>query len=106
MENLRQAVRLDVRLAVNEAERVRRQITASRATREFEEQTLRAEKERYAVGASTALLVARAQRDLLLSQIAEVRAIVNYRIALVRIHLADGSLLELRGVRLAGGVEM
>jgi outer membrane protein len=103
VENLRQMVCIDVRLAANEVERVRQQISASRATRELEEQTLRAEKEMYDVGSSTALLVAQAQRDLLLSQIAEVRAVVNYRIALVRLHLADGSLLERRGVWLAGG---
>jgi outer membrane protein TolC len=103
VENLRQLIRLDVRLAANEVERTRQQISASRVTREFEEQTVRAERERYAVGASTALLVAQAQRDLLVSQIAEVRAVVNYRIALVSLHLAEGSLLERRGVRLAGG---
>ncbi|AQV02029.1 MULTISPECIES: TolC family protein [Desulfococcus] len=102
VENLRQLVRLDVRLAANEVERARKQISASRITRELEEQTLRAEKEMYDVGTSTALLVAQAQRDLLLSQIAEVRAVINYRIALVRLHLAEGSLLERRGVKMAG----
>jgi outer membrane protein TolC len=55
------------------------------------------------VGASTTLLVAQAQRDLLISSIAEVRSIINYRIALVRLYLAEGSLLERRGVRLPAG---
>ena len=100
--NLRQIVRLDVRLAINEVERARQQITASKATRMFEEETLDAEIKRFDVGTSTALLVAQAQRDLLASRIAEVRAIVNYRIALVRLYLAEGSLLERRGVRIAG----
>ena len=44
--------------------------------------------------------MAQAQRDLLASQIAEVEAIVNYRTALVNLYLAEGSLLERRGVRL------
>jgi outer membrane protein TolC len=48
--------------------------------------------------------VAQAQRDLLVSQIAEVEAIVNYRIALVRLYLAEGSLLERRGIRFADSV--
>ena len=100
--NLRQLVHLDVRLAVNEVERTRQLIDASRATRIFQEKTVEAEKERFDVGASTALQIAQAQRDLLLIQIAEVEAIVNYRIALVRLYLAEGSLLEYRGVRLAG----
>ncbi len=99
--NLRQLVHLDVRIRVNEVERTRQLIDASRETRIFQEQTLKAEKERFDVGASTALQVAQAQRDLLQIKIAEVEAIVNYRIALVRLYLAEGSLLEYRGVRLA-----
>jgi outer membrane protein TolC len=96
--NLRQLVRLDVRLAVNEVERARKQISASRVTRILEEETLKAEKERFDVGSSTALLVAQAQRDLLVSRIAEVKAVVSYRIALVNLYLTEGSLLERRGV--------
>ena len=99
--NLREIVRLDVRLAVNAVERTRRQITASAVTRGFQEETLNAEQERFAVGASTALLVAQAQRDLLVSQIAEVGSIVHHRIALTELYLAEGSLLERRGVKLS-----
>jgi len=62
-----------------------------------------AEQERFAVGSSTALQVAQAQRDLLNSQIAEIEAIVNYRIALVRLYLAEGSLLERRGISVGSG---
>lgn len=97
---LRQLVGLDVRLAVNELERVRQQIAATGATRSLQEATLAAEKERFDVGSSTTLLVSQAQRDLLASQIAEIEAIVNYRIALVNLFLAEGSLLEKRGIRL------
>jgi outer membrane protein TolC len=91
--NLQQIVQVDVRLA----------FTATKATRTLREETLKAEKERFDVGASTTLLVAQAQRDLLISSIAEVRSIINYRIALVRLYLAEGSLLERRGVRLPAG---
>lgn len=96
--NLRQLVELDVRLAANEVERSRQQISASRATRIAQEQTLTAEKERFDVGTSTALEVAQAQRDLLRSQITEIETIVNHRIATVKLYLAEGSLLERRGV--------
>jgi outer membrane protein TolC len=89
---------LDVRLAANEVERSRQQISASRATRIAQEQTLTAEKERFDVGTSTALEVAQAQRDLLRSQITEIETIVNHRIATVKLYLAEGSLLERRGV--------
>jgi outer membrane protein TolC len=101
--NLQQIVQVDVRLAFNEVDRTRQQITATKATRTLREETLKAEKERFDVGASTTLLVAQAQRDLLISSIAEVRSIINYRIALVRLYLAEGSLLERRGVRLPAG---
>lgn len=100
LRNLQELIAYDIRLAVNESERARRQISASRITRELQEQTLSAEKERFDVGASTALLVAQAQRDYLVSQIAEVEAVVNYRLAIVQLYLAEGSLLERRGVRL------
>jgi outer membrane protein len=99
--NLRQLVRFEVRIAVNEVERTRQLIGASRETRIYQEQSLEAEKERFDVGASTALQVAQAQRDLLRTQIAEVEAIVNYRIARVVLYLAEGSLLAYRGIQLA-----
>ncbi|PLX99111.1 MAG: TolC family protein [Desulfuromonas sp.] len=96
--NLQQLVKLDVRLAFNELERARQQIDATRKTRKLQEQTLNAEKERFGVGASTALQVAQVQRDYLQTQIAEVEAMVHYRIALVRLYLAEGSLLDRRGI--------
>jgi outer membrane protein len=101
--NLEQIVKLDVMLAINEVERSRQQIVATRATRILEEETVKAEKERFDVGRSTALLVSQAQRDLLVSSIAEVRAIVNYRIALIGLYRAEGSLLERRGVSFPAG---
>jgi outer membrane protein len=105
VENLGDLVRLDVRLAVNEVERARKQIAASAVTRTFEEASLRAERERFDVGTGTALLVAQAQRDLLASQIAEIESIVTYRIALVNLYFAEGSLLERRGITVAHAAE-
>lgn len=101
IENLEELVEFQVRLALNDVERARKLIGASRVTRELEAQVLTAEQERFAAGASTGILVAQAQRDLLVSQIAEVRALVEYRIALVRLHRAEGSLLERRGLGIA-----
>lgn len=100
MENLKSLIHLDVLLAANEAKRTREQIEASKVTRQLQEQTLEAEQERFRVGDITSLLVAQAQRDLLVSRLAEIEAIVEYRIALVRFFLAEGSLLERRGIRL------
>ncbi len=100
LENLSQAVMLDVQLALGELDRARQQIDAGAVTRDLQERTWQAERERHEVGASTALLVAQALRDLLASQIAEIEAIVNYRIAIVNLYRAEGALLERRGIRL------
>jgi outer membrane protein len=101
LANMRGLVSLDVRLALNEVERARRQIEASALTRAMEAETVAAEQQRFEVGSSTSLLVAQAQRDLLLSELAEVEAVVDYRVALVDLYVAEGSLLERRGVTLA-----
>lgn len=105
IDNLRQLVRLDVRLALNEVQRAEAQISASATTRALEVEAVAAEKQRFEVGASTALLVAQAQRDLLVSQIEEVRAVVDYRLALVRLYEAEGTLLARRGLRVADAGE-
>lgn len=96
--NLEELIELDVRLAATEVDRSRQQIAATATTRELQEETVRAELERLDVGSSTALLVAQAQRDLLEAQIAEVEAIANHRVALIGLYLAEGSLLDRRGV--------
>jgi len=96
--NLEQLIRLDVLLALNEVDRARQQITASAATRALREQTVEAERERFRVGSSTTLLVAQAQRDLLESEIDEVRSVVAYRIALVNLYLAEGTMAQRHGI--------
>jgi outer membrane protein TolC len=101
--NLEQFVRFEVRLAANEVERARRLIAATAETRALQEETVAAEQARFEVGASTAILVAQAQRDLLASQIAEVEALVTYREALIRLYLAEGSLLGRRGINVGNG---
>ena len=96
--NLENTVRYDVYLSANEVKRARLQITASKTTREAQESTVEAERERFKAGSSTALLVAQAQRDLLASQIAEVEAVIAYRIALVRLYLSEGTMIERHGI--------
>lgn len=99
IHNLEERVRFEVRLAALEVDRAARQIAVSRRTRELQERLLTAEQERFQVGASTGLLVAQAQRDLLAARIAEVESEVDHRIALLRLSLAEGSLLERSGIR-------
>jgi outer membrane protein TolC len=98
LKNLSQLVEVDVRTAYIEVERAKQQITASSATRMFDEEKLRTETEKLRVGKSTSFLVAQAQRDLLISRIAEVQALANYIKALINLYQQDGSLLERRGI--------
>jgi outer membrane protein TolC len=98
LENLAQLVQLDVRSAYIETNRAKEQIYATAATRQFQEESFRVETEKFRVGRSTNLLVAQAQRDLVSSQISEIRAVVSYLKALVELHRLEGSLLERRGI--------
>ena len=98
LDNLSQLVEIDVRTAYIEVNRTKQQIAASSVTRSFNEDKLRTETEKLRVGKSTSFLVAQAQRDLLVSRIAEVRALANYLKALIDLYRQDGSLLERRRI--------
>jgi outer membrane protein TolC len=81
----------------------REQMTATAATRKYQEETVRSETEKFRVGKSTTLLVAQAERDLLVSRLAETQAVANHLKALVQLYRLDGSLLERRGIQAPGG---
>ena len=49
-----------------------------------------------------ALLVARAQRDFVTSQITEIEAAITYLKALIELYRLEGSLLERRGITAPG----
>lgn len=102
VENLVQLAQVDVRAAHIEVGRLKEQVAATAATRRLQEETLRAETEKFRVGKSTNLLVAQAQRDLLQSRLGEVEAIVNTLKAVVELYRQDGSLLERLGVAAPG----
>ncbi len=102
LDNLSQLVEVDVRTAYIEVNRTKQQIAASSVTRMFDEEKLRTETEKLRVGKSTSFLVAQAQRDLLVSRIAEVQALANYLKALIELYRQDGSLLERRRISAPG----
>jgi outer membrane protein len=102
LENLSQIVEVDVRTAYIEVNRTKQQIAASSVTRKFDEEKFRTETEKLRVGKSTSFQVAQAQRDLLVSRIAEVQALTNYLKALIDLYRQDGSLLERRGISAPG----
>ena len=59
---------------------------------------LRAEEKKLSVGKSTSFDVLEAQEDLAIAERNEVRSIVDYRISLVRLELAKGTLLDAANV--------
>jgi len=102
LQNMEQLVQVDIRTAHIEVNRLKEQITATAATRKLQEESVRSETEKFRVGKSTTLLVARAQRDLLSSQIDEIKAIVSHLKALVDLYRLEGSLLERWGLSAPG----
>ena len=102
LDNLKQLVELDVRNAYIEVNRTKEQISASTATRKFQEEKMRIETEKFRVGLSVNFIVAQAQRDLLVSRINEVQAVVNYLKALINFYRQEGSILERRGINAPG----
>ena len=100
VRNLESLVRLDVDLALIELERAGQQVAASRERAELLARVVETERARLDVGDGTALLLAQADSALVAAQVGAVEAQVAYRIALVRLYAAEGSLLERRGVQL------
>ena len=96
--NLTQLIEVDVRSSFIEIDRAREQVAATVSTRKLQEETLRAETEKFRVGKSTAMLVALAQRDFVSSRITEIEAVITYLKALIDLYRLDGSLLERKGI--------
>lgn len=102
LANLKDLVRYDVLLAHNEYERASAQVEASAETVTYRSQAAKNVQDRFEVGTLTALDVAQAQRDLLEAQINEIQSKVDLLIARVDFYLAEGTLLERRGLSSQG----
>ena len=76
-------VATEVTNAALQVESTLRSMEAARAARELQEKRLENEQSKFEVGMSTNFFVVQAQRDLLDSQISELRATLNYQKALV-----------------------
>jgi outer membrane protein TolC len=98
VQNMEKMVQWDIRSAYLEVMRSKQQIEATRISRQLQERKLDAELEKFRVGKSTNYLVLQAQRDLVASQLVEVRSTVSYLNALVDLYQMEGTLLERRGI--------
>ncbi len=102
LANMQQLAEMDVRLAYVEIGRAREEAAATSVLVKRREETARAEAEKFRVGKSTTLQVAQTQRDLLVSQIQQVEATINYLKSFVALYRNEGSLLERRGISAPG----
>lgn len=69
-------------------------VEANRISRELGEQKLAAEQKKLAVGLSTNYLVLQYQRDYANAQIAELKSLIDYSLALSRVNKVLGTTLE------------
>lgn len=84
---------VEVRQAARSVATNLRLIDANRATRELREKTLQDERTRFEVGVSTSYQLLEKEEDLAEALSSELRAIVDYRKAMVVLDLADGTIL-------------
>lgn len=101
-QNMKDLIRQDVESAYIEVKRTRQQIDATAGTHRLQKEKLRVESVKFHAGESTAFFVAQAHRDLLVSEVAEIRALINYHKALTHLYFTEGSLLERRGFDVPG----
>ena len=94
LEDLRLAIKTDVRRTVRAVESAAEAIDLALISRELEEQNLDAEGKRYENGLSTTYQVLEIQEDLSAAQSRYVSSIAAYRRALVLYFKAIGQLLQ------------
>ena len=96
LRRLEMQVTSEVRTAARAVETNLKRVESTRAARVLQERRLDAEEKRFAAGMSTNFFVTQAQRDLAFAQVAELRAIADYRNSLVdfeRVQEAGGGVL-------------
>jgi outer membrane protein TolC len=92
----------EVRTAGRNVETNYKRVESTRAARVLAERRLDAEEKKFAAGLSTNFLVTQAQRDLAVAQVAELRAIADYRESVVqfdRVQAAGGGVSFLSGAQ-------
>lgn len=87
-------VATDVTNAVIQAQTTAEAVQAAQAARELAQKKLEAEQSKFDVGMSTNYFVVQAQRDLADAQNSELRAVLNYRKALVEMERLQQTTLQ------------
>lgn len=98
LRQIEKQIGVDVSNALIAVEQSRAAHQAAEEARMFQEQSLDAEREKYAVGVSTNFLVIQYQRDLAEAQSAEVAALADYAKARATLDRVTGEILERYGI--------
>lgn len=98
--NQEQAIRVEVRQAVRAVESGGKRVSAAQSNVGLQQKKLEAEQKKFDNGMSTSFEVLTFQNDLANAELAEIRAVIDYRKALVAYERAKGTLLESRGMSL------
>ena len=93
VDAIAQQIALDVRNAMNQVEMNRAHIESAQKAREFAQQTLEAEQQKFELGVSTLFFVLQDQTNLAIAQTNEIQAMVNYTKAPVALDRAMGQTL-------------
>ena len=91
----------DVKQIIMDLETNAKIVEANRISRELADQKLAAEQKKLSVGLSTNYLVLQYQRDYANAQIAELKSLIDYSLALSRVDKVLGTTLEKRNIEFA-----
>jgi len=100
IRKLEQAIRLEIRTAIRQVETNRQLVETNAIATKLQEQALEDEKKRYEVGVSTSYRVLEFEEDLARARSNELRALVDYRKALISLDRAEGTILERYNIEL------
>ena len=100
LAKLEEEIAVEVRNAATAIETAAGRVQAARAGLVAAETQLRAEQDRFSVGATTNFFVLTRQDDLATAQLAEIAALTDYRKALTEFARATGTLLRDRNIHI------
>lgn len=98
VEDARQAVIQDVRLAMRTLHNSAERIDAARAARVLAAERLEAIQKTYGVGLATAFDVLQYQEDFSRAKVDELRAVIDHILSIALLERAEGTILEKRGL--------
>jgi len=105
MKQTEQKAYLEVRSAVRAVETNYERVGARRTARELAEQKLEAEESKLKVGLSNNFFVLTYQNDLAVARTNELRAMIDYILAIASLDKATGVSLDKRNIRIADAAE-